>query len=36
LADLVFVTDFRYRLTLQTFENKAGFGLGIPFPSVHG
>jgi hypothetical protein len=36
LANLVFVTDFRYRLTLYTFENHAGFGLGIPFPSVHG
>jgi hypothetical protein len=36
LAHLVFVTDFRSRLTLYTFENHAGVGLGIPFPSVHG
>ena len=36
LADLVFATDFSHRLTLQTLEHNTGFGLGLPFPSVHG
>jgi hypothetical protein len=36
VAPRVFVTDCRSRLTLYTFENHVGVGLGIPCPSVHG
>jgi hypothetical protein len=36
LAALVLVTDFSPRFTLQALQHDAGFGLGIPFPSVHG
>jgi hypothetical protein len=36
VADLVLVTDCSHRFTLQAVPHDAGFGLGIPLPSVHG
>jgi hypothetical protein len=36
LADLMLRAQFRHRLALQAFYHHHRFGLGIPFPSLHG
>jgi hypothetical protein len=36
LADLVLSANLRHRLAFKPLKDNHGFGVGIPFPSLHG